>query len=657
MRIGNPLPASLPLESSKAARIFKSFVSPTDGIDGLIPSHVLRSAHGFAIFTVAKAGFLMSVRAGTGVVVARLPDGRWSPPSAIGTGGMGFGGQVGAEVAEFILVLNSKSALTQFMSAGSITLGGNASVALGPIGRNAEGSGALNSKGKLAAMYSYSKTKGAFAGISVEGSAIFERQDCNFKAYGHGITATKILTGHIDTPLWAEELSDILAARAGSYTEYVEPHSPLESPRNTSSEDSGVGGEEKSFNYNQSQINQKDYFGRWTDGKVRPPTEPYSFGSSFTFGSTSSSAAQKSSGSRKSIFTVSSWRLPSRQNSAKTDVSSSVGRQGPAGPHWMDHLIRTESPPPLASEKWSTPPLSNARHPCRSQSALITPQLTEISEGHDHEDGDVDGEEHKKDRCGSIESLSSIGSDDDVHSLHDWQQDSQTQMDRELACAEQHHDGPKRDWYGVIEDHGLAGKGGQEEGMIDDLMSFDHIGPPSPVAYFPRGASESDTQGVGYRAGIDHHNKVETISQQRSSWGRVTGINWGTRGKKPLSAFSSSDKLHCFEGPAGPQAIPQAAKDRQHSADQEEEEEGDPSDDFLVGTRMPSVSSTNTHLTGYLGQVEALFDFPADDPGDLAFKKGDRIRILDKIDSQWWLGSIGLRKGILPVNRVSSLKH
>jgi len=636
MRIGNPLPASLPLESSKAARIFKSFVSPTDGIDGLIPSHVLRSAHGFAIFTVAKAGFLMSVRAGTGVVVARLPDGRWSPPSAIGTGGMGFGGQVGAELAEFILVLNSKSALTQFMSAGSITLGGNASVALGPIGRNAEGSGALSSKGKLAAMYSYSKTKGAFAGISVEGSAIFERQDCNFKAYGHGITATKILTGHIDTPLWAEELSDILAARAGSYTEYVEPHSPLASPRNTSFEDDGVAGEEKLLDH-QSQINQKDYFGRRPDRPVRPPTEPYSFGSSFTGGSTSSSAAQKSSGSRKSIFTISSWRLPSRQNSAKTDTSSSVGRQGPAGPHWMDHIVRTESPPPLASEKWSTPPLPNARRPTRSHSALNTQQLAEISERHDHEDGDGDGE-YKKDQCGSIESLSSIGSDDDAHSLHEWQQDSQTQIDRGLACADT-HDGPKRDWYGVIEEHGLAGKGGHQEGMIDDLMSFDHIGPPSPVAYFPRGAA-------GH-----HDNKVKTISQ-RPSWGKISGTSWVTRPKKPLSAFSSSDKLHCFEGPTGPQAIPQAAK---HA--QDEEEGRALNDDFLVGTRMPSVSCTHTHLTGYLGEVEALFDFPADHPGDLGFKKGDVIRIVEKIDSQWWLGSIGLRTGILPVNRVSPLKH
>ncbi|KAH9811626.1 hypothetical protein DFH28DRAFT_900373 [Melampsora americana] len=231
MRIGNPLPTNLPQESRKAAKIFKGFVGTSNGLDGLIPTQVLRSAHGFAIFTVVKAGFLMSVRAGTGIVIARLSSGEWSAPSAIGTGGMGFGGQAGAEVTEFILVLNSKAAIRQFMSAGSITLGGNMSVALGPIGRNAEGSGALNTKGKLAAMYSYSKTKGAFAGISIEGSAIFERQDCNVKAYGSNVTSTALLSGQIDQPDFAMDLIQTLTSKAGGMTEYVDRN-----PRSSSDE-------------------------------------------------------------------------------------------------------------------------------------------------------------------------------------------------------------------------------------------------------------------------------------------------------------------------------------------------------------------------------------------------------------------------------------
>lgn len=65
-------------------------------------------------------------------------------------------------MTEFLIVLNSQSALKSFMSAGSLTLGGNLSVAVGPLGRNGEVTGSLNTKGKVAAMYSYSKTKGLF---------------------------------------------------------------------------------------------------------------------------------------------------------------------------------------------------------------------------------------------------------------------------------------------------------------------------------------------------------------------------------------------------------------------------------------------------------------------------------------------------------------
>ena len=68
----------------------------------LIPSDIIRSARGFAILTIVKAGFLVSGRAGSGIVVARLSNGGWSAPSAIGTAGLGFGGQAGAELTECV---------------------------------------------------------------------------------------------------------------------------------------------------------------------------------------------------------------------------------------------------------------------------------------------------------------------------------------------------------------------------------------------------------------------------------------------------------------------------------------------------------------------------------------------------------------------------
>ncbi|KIM47927.1 hypothetical protein M413DRAFT_439623 [Hebeloma cylindrosporum] len=139
----------------------------------------------------------------------------WSAPSAIGTAGVGVGGQAGAEMTDFLVVLNSRSAIRSFMAAGSLTLGGNMSIALGPLGRNGEASGALNTNGKVAAMYSYSKTRGLFGGVSVEGSVIVERQDANALAYKSPVTARLLLGGVVEPPHWAMPLIKTLEACTG----------------------------------------------------------------------------------------------------------------------------------------------------------------------------------------------------------------------------------------------------------------------------------------------------------------------------------------------------------------------------------------------------------------------------------------------------------
>ncbi|OCH91303.1 DUF500-domain-containing protein [Obba rivulosa] len=216
MKLNSPLPQSLSKECEKAAKIFKSFVdSGNNGLDGVIPRSVLENARGFAIFTVFKAGFLFSARAGSGVVIAKLEDGSWSAPSAIGCAGLGVGGQVGAEMTDFLVVLNSPSAVKSFMAAGSLTLGGNLSVAVGPLGRNGEAIGSVNSSGKLAAMYSYSKTRGLFGGVSIEGTVIVERQDANAQAYRQDVTVKSLLSGAISPPEWAMPLIRTLETCTG----------------------------------------------------------------------------------------------------------------------------------------------------------------------------------------------------------------------------------------------------------------------------------------------------------------------------------------------------------------------------------------------------------------------------------------------------------
>ncbi|CAO3626247.1 unnamed protein product [Mucor hiemalis] len=187
------------------------------GVDIIIPPSILEKAQGLAIFTVLKAGFLFSGRAGSGLVVARLPDDSWSAPSAIVTGGMGAGGQIGAELTDFVLVLNTKEAVKTFSHFGNVQLGGNVSIAAGPVGRNAEASGSATFK-HVSAIYSYSKTRGLFAGVSLEGTLVITRNDANEKLYGQRFTAKELLNGTVPPPREADSLYRALNAKCKTFS-------------------------------------------------------------------------------------------------------------------------------------------------------------------------------------------------------------------------------------------------------------------------------------------------------------------------------------------------------------------------------------------------------------------------------------------------------
>ena len=185
------------------------------GPDKIIPPQILSNAKGLAIITQLKAGFLGSARFGSGIIVARLADGSWSAPSAVGTAGGGFGGQIGFELTDFVFILNDYAAVRTFSQQASITLGGNVSIAAGPVGRNAEAAGAASLKG-VAGVFAYSKTKGLFAGVSLEGSVLIERRDANEKMYNGKITARQLLDGAIRPPPAAEPLMRVLNSRVFS---------------------------------------------------------------------------------------------------------------------------------------------------------------------------------------------------------------------------------------------------------------------------------------------------------------------------------------------------------------------------------------------------------------------------------------------------------
>lgn len=215
--MSNPIPSNLNSEVKKAAKILRDFteISNRNGPDKLIPAHVIAKAEGLAIISVIKAGFVITARGGSGIVIARLQDGRWSAPSAIGIAGLGGGFEIGVEVSDLVIILNYRRAIEAFAKGGNLTLGGNCTVAVGPLGRNIEADVALRS---TAAVFTYCRSRGLFAGVSLEGSCLIERRETNRKFYFQDIRPMEILNGEVEPPAAAHELYSILDDYTAKYT-------------------------------------------------------------------------------------------------------------------------------------------------------------------------------------------------------------------------------------------------------------------------------------------------------------------------------------------------------------------------------------------------------------------------------------------------------
>ncbi|KAJ2455474.1 hypothetical protein EV183_000806 [Coemansia sp. RSA 2336] len=206
-----PIPMGFGTECQRGARIIESFMKPGSvGPDKLIPPSVLEKARGIAFLSVIKGGFVWSGRIGSGLVVARLPNGNWSAPSAICIGGAGVGGQIGGELTDFVMILTTPDAVKAFSHGGNLTLGANVGVAAGPYGRNAEASGAIRN---LAPVVSYSRSKGLFIGVSLEGTVIIERKDANKEAYNRPVRPEELLSGSVPPPPSADCLFRALNLR------------------------------------------------------------------------------------------------------------------------------------------------------------------------------------------------------------------------------------------------------------------------------------------------------------------------------------------------------------------------------------------------------------------------------------------------------------
>ncbi|KAF0774537.1 hypothetical protein AaE_001764 [Aphanomyces astaci] len=199
MGINSPYHSSMEKEITKACKILDAFFNPKMDADKAVPFELLQNAAGIAFLTVIKAGMIWTGKVGTGIVLSRLEDGSWSPPSGIGTAGVGFGAEIGGEIIDFMIILGSQSAVQSFKRGTQLSVGAGLELAVGPVGRagganvNAGGSG-------LSSNYTYSHAKGLFAGVGLHGSTILVRGELNTTFYGREVSPMQILSGGVTPP-------------------------------------------------------------------------------------------------------------------------------------------------------------------------------------------------------------------------------------------------------------------------------------------------------------------------------------------------------------------------------------------------------------------------------------------------------------------------
>ena len=167
----------------------------------------LKSAKGVVIFpSILKGGFVVGASGGTGVLLVRGEGDAWSAPAFYTLGALSFGLLAGGQAAEVVILVNNQTAVDRLLTP-SIKLGGDASIAAGPVGAGK----AANLK---ADFVSYAKSKGAYVGVSIEGSVLDVRGSLNHGYYGRELTPVDILVKRNASNRHADALRAAVAAHA-----------------------------------------------------------------------------------------------------------------------------------------------------------------------------------------------------------------------------------------------------------------------------------------------------------------------------------------------------------------------------------------------------------------------------------------------------------
>jgi lipid-binding SYLF domain-containing protein len=194
-------------QAENAVRVLKEIMD--DAPDKQLPADLLKNARAIAVLPdMVKGGFVFSGAKGEGLISIKSPDGTWSNPNFISMAGAGVGFQVGIQSADVILVFRTDRGVQGIID-GKFTLGANASAAAGPVGRSATAA----TDGQLKAeIYTYSRARGLFAGVALDGTHFSIDDDTNKEVYGPGITPRRIFeTGGItNAPAYVVNFRDTL---------------------------------------------------------------------------------------------------------------------------------------------------------------------------------------------------------------------------------------------------------------------------------------------------------------------------------------------------------------------------------------------------------------------------------------------------------------
>jgi lipid-binding SYLF domain-containing protein len=175
-----------------------------------IPPALLKNAEGLAVIpNVIKAGFVIGGSYGKGVLLVRDAQGRWSPPIFLRLAAGSFGWQAGAQSTDVVLVFKTRRSI-EGLTRGTFTLGADAAVAAGPVGRRGEAATDIDLKAEI---LSYSRSRGLFAGVSLEGSKLDVDHKADAEFYGRNVSAEEIMQGKVTPPAQAMRFMETVSKR------------------------------------------------------------------------------------------------------------------------------------------------------------------------------------------------------------------------------------------------------------------------------------------------------------------------------------------------------------------------------------------------------------------------------------------------------------